>query len=779
MEDEKRSATAEAIVMASAEGIELLSRTSAWRDAVPGVLAILGVAAEASRVYLFENSTRDDGEVLQDLTFEWTAPGVSGTIEDPYNHDFPYSEGWSRIGGLLAAGEVAAGPVSTFAPTERVDLEDEGVLSAALVPVFDDEAWWGYLGFDDCVAEREWSGSEIAALRAAAAAIGSAITRERLHEERQDAERSVLAHAQELHESQVKYRSLIEQLPAIIYIDPVDENEQSMYVSPQVEDILGCTPHQWFNDYSWWHSHVHPEDEPRVWKTYVEHRESGEALAHEYRMVRDDARVVWIREQASVLRSAEGDPLIIQGLMYDITEQKNAEEELAYAAQHDPLTGLPNRPMFEAMLDLALARARRGDLGVAVLCLDVDNFKLVNDSLGHAAGDELLQQLSERMRDGMRDTDLLARQGGDEFLVLLADIPSGTHPSGSGVDDVLLIAESVVTRIQDAFAAPFQVAHTEAFATASIGISLFPSLATDALSLLRQADAAMYSSKKTGPGGYAVFSTGAADAIDQLAFTTRLRKAVEAKVWSLHYQPLVELASGRMVGVEALLRWEDGDAGFIPPGDFIPLAEEMGLIVTIGDWVMEELFRQTKAWRDQGIELAEISFNISPRQLWEPDLVGTIFGHLDANSIDAGGVVVEITESTVMTDPEEAERLLWELHGRQLRLAIDDFGTGYSSLSRLKQMPVSILKIDRAFVKDLPDDHNAGRMVSAIIGLADSLEMRALAEGIETEAQRAFLLEKGCELGQGYYFSRPVPAEGIEEIHRRGGITVMADDTAP
>lgn len=898
MEKKGQAARAEAILVASAETIERLGRAGSWREVAPGVLEALGLAAVASRVYLFENSTREDGELVQDEAFEWTAPGIPTTIEDPENHGWPYSERMARYPTILGSGEVVHGPTATFPADERADLLDEGILSTAFVPVFEDTAWWGYLGFDDCSTEREWSSVEIAALRAGAAAIGSAIHGERLDEERRNAEeryRTVVEHIpavtylevpegdhgktiyvspqiesilgvtpqewmgsdqegdpwtrmlhpddrdrvlreyelwrnggpdlgdyrmikpdgsvawirdrgtpvrdkdgalimdqgfmfditdqkqaeEELRESQEKYKALIEQLPAIIYIDPVDENEMSTYVSPQVQDMLGCTPEQWLTDYSWWHKHVHPEDEPRVWETYVQHRESGEPLSQEYRMVRDDERVVWIREQAVLLRNENGEPRIVHGLMYDITEQKQAEEQLAYVAQHDRLTDLPNRPMFEVLLDLALARAQRSDLGVAVLYLDLDNFKLVNDSLGHAAGDELIRQLSVRIREALRETDLVARHGSDEFLVLLADVDRGEQISGPDLDNVLLTAESVVTRIQDALASPFQVAGTEMFTTASIGVSLFPSFATDAQSLLSQADSATYRSKKAGPGGYAVFSPETSDALAQLSFTTRLRNAVGAKLWSLHYQPLVELASGRMIGVEALLRWEDPNAGFIPPGEFIPLAEEMGLIVAIGDWVMEELFRQAKAWQGQGIELDEISFNISPRQLWQPDLVQNILGHLDASSMDPGRIVIEITESAAMTDPERTQLILWELHGRGLRLAIDDFGTGYSSLSRLKHMPVSILKIDRAFVMDIPDDPDAGRMVSAIIGLAESLEVRPLAEGIETAEQRRFLVEKGCKLGQGYYFSRPVPAAGIEEIHSRGGITLMADDTAP
>jgi diguanylate cyclase (GGDEF)-like protein/PAS domain S-box-containing protein len=1033
MEREAGASTAEAILVASAEASEKLQRSGSWRQEAPAILESLGVAAEVSRAYLFENSTRDDGEVLQDLIFEWTAPGIPGTMDDPGNHGYPYSEGWQRLASLLASGEVAAGPTSTFSATERVDLEDEGVLSAALVPVVVEGEWWGYLGFDDCVVAREWSSAEISALRAGASTLGSAIHRERLDEERRNAEailRSHLEHLpavtyieftdndsklgyheewvspqidellgysqdewlrneddplwmgaeyvhpddreemirtaaetaksgehylaeyrvrhgrtgewvwirdeahlvaddrspkpywhgvivditekkkaeeelakaqalyravvenipavtyleepaegsgktiyvspqitsilgltpeewmawgeddpwlrmlhpddrervvreydewrdggpdiadyrlirpdgtvvwirdrgtrikdetgkliydqgfmfdvtdqkvaeEEVRKSQEQYKMLVEQLPAIIYLDPVDENQASLYVSPKVEEILGVSPERWLTDLGWWRGHVHPQDEPTVWSTYVEHRTSGEPLSHEYRMIRDDGRVVWIREEAALLPGEEGKPRLVQGVMYDITQQRQAEEDLAYASQHDSLTGLPNREMFETLLELALARARRGELAVAVLCVDLDNFKLVNESLGHGAGDDLIRELAERIKDATRETDLVARQGGDEFLVLLADIEGGARIAGSDMDNAILTAEAVVTRIQDAFESPFEIAGSEVFVTASIGISLFPTAASDAPSLLRLADSAMHRSKKAGPGGYKILSSDTSEAADQLSMTTRLRKAVDSRVWSLHYQPLVKLDTGRMIGVEALLRWEDPNAGFIPPGEFIPLAEEMGLIVTIGDWVMQELFRQAHAWQERGIELEEISFNISPRQLWQPDLAETVFGHLTENSIDPDRVVIEITESSVMADPERAQHILWDLHGRRLRLAIDDFGTGYSSLSRLKHMPVSILKIDRAFVKDLPDDPDAGRMVSAIIGLAESLEISTLAEGIETAEQRRFLLEKGCTLGQGYYFSRPVPAAGIEEIHARGGITLMVDD---
>ncbi len=572
----------------------------------------------------------------------------------------------------------------------------------------------------------------------------------------------------QLEQTEGQFRALVEHIPAALYIDPPQLAERTSYISPQIETILGVTPERWIAEPALWEEHLHPEDRQRAMAEYSLFLETGEPEVSVYRMLRPDGKVVWINDVSMIVRDANGEPVVVQGAMFDVTAQKEAEQQIAYMAQHDRLTGLPNRPMFEELLDLALARARRSDLSVAVLFLDMDNFKLINDSLGHAAGDEMLRQMAVRLHGATRETDLVARQGGDEFLILLADIEGNENVPGPDMDSALLTAESVVTRVHQALEAPFLLGGTEAYATTSIGISLFPAFAGDARSLLRQADSAMYRSKKMGPGGHVVYSSDATDALNQLSLTTRLRKAVDNRHWVLHYQPLVELSTGRMIGVEALLRWLDPNAGMIPPGEFIPLAEEMGLIEAIGDWVMEELFSQASEWERKGIDLQEISFNLSPRQLWQPDLAAKIFRHLDSNAVDPQKVVIEITESTAMTDPERTQHILWDLHGRGLRLAIDDFGTGYSSLSRLKHMPVSTLKIDRAFVMDVPDDPDAGNMVSAIVGLAHSLGMKSLAEGIETEEQWRFMVERGCEQGQGFYFSRPVPAAEIEALHARG-----------
>lgn len=574
-----------------------------------------------------------------------------------------------------------------------------------------------------------------------------------------------------------QFQALVEHLPAVIYVDPPGQDSPTIYVSPQIEEVLGVTPDQYLADPLYWRNHLHPDDQERAEADYDSFVRTGSPDTSDYRMLKPDGTVVWISDRAMAIRDEDGSTIMSQGVMFDVTKQREAEEQVAHLSHHDRLTGLSNRGMFEEMLEISLARARRSAMAVAVLMLDLDDFKLVNNSLGHEAGDELLRQLAIRLRDTTSDTDLVARQGGDEFLIALTDIPGSSRVPGPDMDAALVAGESMILAIQRALETPFLVSGTEAYVTASIGMSLFPGHAGDAHTLLQSADSAMYISKKAGPGGYSVFSPEQSDSATRLDFSTRLRKAVESKNWVLHYQPIVDLTDARLTGVEALLRWEDPNGGLIAPGEFIPLAEEMGLIEAIGDWVIEEVCRQAAEWHGAGIDL-EVGFNLSPRQLWQPDLTSKILSQVGNAGVDPAKLVLEITEGTAMTDPERTQHILWDLHGRGLRLAIDDFGTGYSSLSRLKHLPVSTLKIDRAFVMDLPTDPDAGSMADAIIQLARSLGMSPLAEGIETELQWRFLSERGCELGQGYYFSRPVPAAEITAL-TQGGSLRMADDVTP
>jgi diguanylate cyclase (GGDEF)-like protein/PAS domain S-box-containing protein len=568
-------------------------------------------------------------------------------------------------------------------------------------------------------------------------------------------------------EAEAKYQALVEHIPAVVYLDPVDEDGESIYVSPQIRDLIGIEPAEWLGDPYAWRHHVHPEDIDRAWNEYKDSYNEHRPLNHEYRMRHEDGTVRWVLEQAFPINDEAGKPWLIQGVIFDITERKNAEEQVAFLAYHDKLTGLPNRVLFEELLETSIARARRNDTAVGVLYLDLDNFKMVNDSLGHHSGDLLLAQLGDRLRTCTRDTDLVARQGGDEFLLLLSDLDRDESLSENAA---LASTEMVAHRVREALAEPFELHGTSFFASGSIGISLFPHDAQDAETLMKNADAAMYRTKRTHPGGFTVFTTGDADAAHQFSLTSRLREAVREEHWVLHWQPIIDIETGHIESLEALIRWRDPKGGLVAPLEFIPLAEELGLIEAIGDWVIAELVRQQGEWDAQGLEL-RLGFNLSPRQLWSARLAEKIMAALREGDVDPRRVIVEITESTAMADPDRTQKILAELHAWGFTLALDDFGTGYSSLARLKHMPVDILKIDKAFVHEVHNDISQASMVRAMIQLAQGLDMIPLAEGVETQQEYEFLRANGCRLAQGFLFSRAVPAEEIPAlVARKGGL---------
>ncbi|HEY7755046.1 MAG TPA: EAL domain-containing protein [Actinomycetota bacterium] len=569
---------------------------------------------------------------------------------------------------------------------------------------------------------------------------------------------------EEIRSHEERFKLLVEQSPAVVYIDALDDTASTVYISPRIQQLTGYGPREWREDPDLWPRLLHPEDRERALELTARHNETGEPFMMEYRLTTRDGRTIWVRDEAIIVRKADGSFLHSQGLMTDITAEKEAEARIEFLAYHDGLTGLPNRAMFTQVAQLACARAHRGDLSVAVLSLDLDGFKLVNDSLGMEGGDELLRAVAGRLGATIRETDTLARREGDEFLVLLADLE---RAEVGDMQAPLLYAETVAGRIRDALARPFLIEDTEVFVTASIGISLLPDDATDVPSLLAHSESAMVSSKKAGPGKFAVSDLASIDSSTKFAFVQKLRRAVERREWQLHYQPIVELATGAIKGVEALVRWRTEDGELIPPNEFIPLAEELGLIEAIGDWVVDEIVLQDEAWRNAGLSL-EMGFNLSPRQFWQPDLAERILGRLEERRMDPRNVVVEVTEGSAMRDPDRAQAILWDLHSRGLRLAIDDFGTGYSNLWRLQNLPVDVLKIDRSFVAEVDTKPQTAIIVAAFIQLGQGLGMTTLAEGIETAGEWRFLAEQGCELGQGFYFSRPVPAEVLTERFRSG-----------
>jgi diguanylate cyclase (GGDEF)-like protein/PAS domain S-box-containing protein len=579
---------------------------------------------------------------------------------------------------------------------------------------------------------------------------------------RKEAEQAMRASELALGEAEHRYRTLVEQLPLAIYVDALDEAGTSLYNSPQNDIITGYTHPEWEADPDLFGKIIHEDDRRRVLDGFEAARIDGAPFVSEYRIVRPDGSMVWAHDESVIVRGAAGEPLHRQGYLLDVTQRKLAEERLGHLAYHDSLTGLPNRDLFSEHLEVALARVAPTGRGVAVLYVDLDDFKLVNDSLGHSAGDELLIEVAHRLRGAVSSGDIVSRQSGDEFLVLVADLDVTADRSGVEIADV---ARGVAENLREALAAPFDLAGTEVYCSGSVGISLYPVDAVDAESLLKHADAAMYRAKESGRDAAQLYTRDGGDAMARLSMAGRLRRAVARDEFVLHYQPLVDLTTGAVVGVEALIRWLDGDRGMIMPADFIPLAERTGLIAPISEWVIEEACRQGRAWRDAGLDLY-VSVNMPPA-FWEPTAMRHVLDTIDSFGLSPDRMMIEITESAVAREGLREAPILAELHQRGLRLAIDDFGTGHSSLERLNRMAVTTLKIDRSFVAGVPDDRNTCVLVSTMVGLADGLGLQALAEGIETEAQLAFLIDHGCPLGQGYLFSPPVAAEQIEPLVRR------------
>jgi diguanylate cyclase (GGDEF)-like protein/PAS domain S-box-containing protein len=467
---------------------------------------------------------------------------------------------------------------------------------------------------------------------------------------------------------------------------------------------------------------------------------------------RRDGTVLWADVTTTEVPGANGETWLA-AVLVDVTARDRAEERARRLASFDALTGLPNRARLEARLRAAVGRARRRDRAVALLLVDLDNFKLVNDSLGRAAGDRLLRRIAGRLQGAEGERGLLARHGGDEFLVLLEDLPrADAEPTA------LATARDLTERL----ARPFTVHGAEFHVEASVGISVFPDDADGPEALMQHADAAMYQSKLRGPAAPTVYARAAHDPLERLSLSSRLRRAVAGDELVLHYQPIVWTTSGRLHSMEALLRWQDPELGLLHPARFIPAAEEMGLLDPIGAWVIDALAAQIGTWRAEGLE-PHVSFNVSARELHRPDFAAELGDRLRAAGVEPAWLTMELTESATLREPERIGTLLQELRGLGLGLAIDDFGAGWSSLSRLRSLPVQTLKIDRSFLREIPDDPEAGAIVRAVVALADALGMTTVAEGVERLVQQHFLAAQGCPLAQGRLFGDAVPADAMTE----------------
>jgi diguanylate cyclase (GGDEF)-like protein/PAS domain S-box-containing protein len=519
--------------------------------------------------------------------------------------------------------------------------------------------------------------------------------------------------------------------------------------SDQLYRIYGREPQSFNASYDMFLSMVHPDDREHILAVHQHALETLSPFEMEERIVWPDGQVRTLASWGEVVADEEGKPLRMVGICWDITERRAIEEQLVHEALHDTLTALPNRNLLEDRVALALRALARRELPLGLMLIDIDRFKVVNDSLGHDVGDRLLVEVGARIASAVRPGDTVARFGGDEFVVLCEELTSAGEALG------------IAQRIQDTTGQPIVVAGTELVLSVSTGISLTHDPDTLPGSLLRDADSAMHHAKRSGRARSVVFVDEMRDqALGRLEIETQLRRAIGHGELRVHYQPILGLGTRSVVGVEALVRWEHPTRGLVQPAEFVPIAEETGLIVPLGEWVLEEACRQLRAWDTAFPELT-VSVNLSGTQITQPDIVSRIAEVLDRTGVDPQRLALEITESVLMRDAEDTMSVLRALKNLGVKLHVDDFGTGYSSLSYLKRFPVDALKVDRSFVDGLPTDPEDMAIVAAIIGLAHSLGMETIAEGVENAQQLAALEGLGCEAAQGFLFSHPILADDV------------------
>lgn len=456
---------------------------------------------------------------------------------------------------------------------------------------------------------------------------------------------------------------------------------------------------------------------------------------------------VQVAQRTSELKSANGK------LTQDLEERKRVEQSIRHMAHHDALTGLPNRSLFRDRLTHAMAQADRYHQILAVLFLDLDRFKAINDTLGHNVGDELLKLAAERLRSCIRDCDTVARLGGDEFTIIVDDIVE--------IQDAAVVAQKIL----DTISQPFNLHGHEVFISVSIGLTLYPNDDENADNLLRNADSAMYRAKEYGRNNYQFYVADMnVKARERLMLESQLRRALDRNEFALYYQPRVDLFSGRVIGAEALLRWRHPDMGLVPPAQFIPILEETGMIIPVGEWVLQQASQQNRTWQELGLPRIRMAVNLSVRQFVQKELAASILAILERVGLAPEYLELEITEDLLLEHNQTNIITLTKLRNQGIHISIDDFGTGYSSLSYLKRLPIDTLKIDQSFLRDIENDPDNKAITSAIIAMAGSLHLNVLAEGVETQEQLAFLRAQGCNEIQGFSFSQPLTAEEFERM---------------
>jgi diguanylate cyclase (GGDEF)-like protein/PAS domain S-box-containing protein len=576
---------------------------------------------------------------------------------------------------------------------------------------------------------------------------------------------------QDRRESEERFRSMFEQAAVGITLTQLDG--KFAQVNQRFASLLGYTPEE-LSQLNF-QKVTHPDD-LAVELPMLDRLLRGESETYtmEKRYLRKDAETRWINVTVSIRRDADGAPRQFIAVAEDISARKQVEEDLRsqqlraqYLASHDSLTGLPNRSLLHDRLNHAIAHAHRANRMVAVMFLDLDRFKLINDTLGHKSGDLLLQTMGGRLQEIMREGDTVARLGGDEFVILVEDL--------ANEEEATNIAEKVLAQIS----VPAPLDGHQLVLSTSIGVSVYPKDSQNAHVLLKQADTAMYQAKETGGNGLRYFDPEMNSHVFQrLVIENGLRRALELDELALRYQPMVDLKTGRIVGMEALVRWNHPEKGLLGPDEFISVAEETGLIIELGECVLRKACKQQQEWHEHGLPGVRMAVNLSAKQFGPRNLVSRVRAVLDETGMDPSLLKLEITETGLMQDVARTQDALLELSAMGIELAIDDFGTGYSSLSYLKTLPIDTLKVDRSFVNDVAVDTDDAAIVSATIRLAHSLGLRVIAEGVETLTQLSFLALQRCDEGQGYYFSSPLAPGDMENLLRAGKLFAVPAEHA-
>jgi len=557
---------------------------------------------------------------------------------------------------------------------------------------------------------------------------------------------------EELEKREQRFRVLVEKSWSGVAL--LDENLAFTYAGASTQRLVGYDERQLIGTSIL--GYVHPRERQSardLFRNLAASPANSEATG-ELRFLHQDGTWVWIEGFAqNLLHDPAVGAIVIN--YRDISQRKQAEKQLEYQAYYDALTGLPNRLLFRDRVVNAIAHARRNRYAVAVMYLDLDHFKLVNDGLGHSIGDQLLSQVSDRLQAMIRASDTISRLGGDEFTILLNDVANSD------------VVAAVAHKLLQSLTRPFRVEGHDLFVTASIGISLFPNDGDDVETLLRAADSAMYRAKELGRNQAQLFTASMNERYERrLALEQSLHHALEREQLELHYQPVLDRSRRHVTAVEALIRWNHPQRGLVPPSDFIPLAEETGLIVPIGEWVTRHVCRQLREWHDAGLTNLKAAINIAAPQLQQPTFVAIVRDALRANAIPASSLQIEITESVAVQNIDLTMQVLASLKELGVDIAIDDFGTGQSSLVYLTRFPIDIVKVDRTFVRDVTTDDSAAAIVSYVINLAHALRLEVVAEGVETEEQYAFLRLASCDKVQGYLFAKPMPADEVAAFVR-------------